>query len=919
MREDSKASSSTTSLEEPKTISQALQDESWVEGMQGELLQFKLHKAWISVTPKASHLNAVKRIFSDYGGARLDQKFISAAVLWIQNQMMDYGFNFMKTKIHIDNESTISVIKNPVAHSRTKHIEIRFHFIRDCYEKRLIEVIKIHTDHNAADLLTKGFDVTRISMDWRMDRSCAANSTHIWSYSDKHNMVAFLKKPNESVGFTEVVDFLKGDIVPLLPAMLAGAAMDQAPLPEGNTSGSAEASIQLKELMVLVPSLVTRVTSLEKELKDTKQTLGNVVLKLVKKVIISRKRLWSGKSKKVIVSASEGEEPEDQGRIIQDIDDDPLVSLVRESMKEKSTDFVTPTKASGEAQEEEEISPTILEAAKTLSKVASQSMLRRRGIIFGRVEINSGIEDVNTDSSKVDTVRTSISTSSIIHSPKKGQREGKAQMVKEDIQATHKTKEQIRQEEAGLEEAIRLQAQMDEEAEVQKAAQFYTEEDWDTIRAKLEVNTEVVKSLQGESISNDDFAKRMVEMINEKKKFYAEQKAKAKRKLSKGANSLQAKGSRSIQKGIQQVVSKQTLIEKKSSLRIGSQMLRMMCLKLFLKLKQLIKLVKFIRKKELDLKIVNATRQNLSSQAIATSTARKVNTDRPIVNEIRPRNNLLKSHSSNRRLFNIPTASKANPVKVNGVNTTKGNAVKSDVKGNWENVVKPSARYEWRPINVLDNVSKDIASMILKRVDYIDAHGVKDKPQVDCGSPKKSKVIGSDSPMSKWVTRDMNMSTKHGDKVLNPRPVSSEFNPTTGVQVVNKPINVVVADKADVVKKSVVADKALVVADKPANVVVADKLYNVVVANKPLMSPNGAGQLAAAWCTIVVVADKASVDVVSVVKGNLVVDVVSDKVILEVKPKAVVHVLRSKETHVKRKRNLLKEDDSKKKVKVKMS
>ncbi|GKD71708.1 hypothetical protein Tco_1325798, partial [Tanacetum coccineum] len=61
-----------------------------------------------------------------------------------------------------------------------------------------------------------------------------------------------------------------------------------------------------------------------------------------------------------------------QGRIIQDIDDDPLVSLVRESiiMKEKSIDFVTPTKALGEAQEED-ISPTILEAAKTLSRVAS--------------------------------------------------------------------------------------------------------------------------------------------------------------------------------------------------------------------------------------------------------------------------------------------------------------------------------------------------------------------------------------------------------------------------------------------------------------------------------------------------------------------------------------------------------------------
>ncbi|GKF12252.1 hypothetical protein Tco_0050178 [Tanacetum coccineum] len=150
----------------------------------------------------------------------------------------------------------------------------------------------------------------------------------------------------------------------------------EAPLPEGNTSGSAEASIQLKELMVLVPSLVTRVTSLEKELKETKQTLRNVVLTLVKKVK-SLKQALKRKSKKVIMSESKGEEPKDQGRIIQNIDDDPLVSLFRESMKEKSTDFVTPTKASGEAQEEE-ISPTILEAAKTLLKVASLGVSKEK-------------------------------------------------------------------------------------------------------------------------------------------------------------------------------------------------------------------------------------------------------------------------------------------------------------------------------------------------------------------------------------------------------------------------------------------------------------------------------------------------------------------------------------------------------------
>ncbi|GJV69135.1 hypothetical protein Tco_1484644 [Tanacetum coccineum] len=81
-------------------------------------------------------------------------------LLWIQNQMLDYGFNFMNTKIFIDNESTICIVKNPVFYSKTKHIEIRHHFIRDCYEKKLIQVIKINTDHNVADLLTKAFDVS---------------------------------------------------------------------------------------------------------------------------------------------------------------------------------------------------------------------------------------------------------------------------------------------------------------------------------------------------------------------------------------------------------------------------------------------------------------------------------------------------------------------------------------------------------------------------------------------------------------------------------------------------------------------------------------------------------------------------------------------------------------------------------------
>ncbi|GKE36034.1 putative ribonuclease H-like domain-containing protein [Tanacetum coccineum] len=147
--------------------------------------------ARFQVTSKASHLNAVKRIFrkSTTGGCQflgrrliswqckkqtivanstIEAEYVAATnccgqVLWIQNQMMDYAFNFINTKIHIDNDSTICIVKNPVYHSRTKHIKIQHHFIRDCYEKRLIDVIKINTDANVANLLTKGFDVTRFN------------------------------------------------------------------------------------------------------------------------------------------------------------------------------------------------------------------------------------------------------------------------------------------------------------------------------------------------------------------------------------------------------------------------------------------------------------------------------------------------------------------------------------------------------------------------------------------------------------------------------------------------------------------------------------------------------------------------------------------------------------------------------------
>ena len=98
----------------------------------------------------------------------VEAKYVAASscysqVLWIQNQMLDYGISILNTPIFINNNSAISIVNNPVKHSKTKQIEIRFHFIRDCNEKKLIQVLKVHTDNQYADLFTKTFDVGRFT------------------------------------------------------------------------------------------------------------------------------------------------------------------------------------------------------------------------------------------------------------------------------------------------------------------------------------------------------------------------------------------------------------------------------------------------------------------------------------------------------------------------------------------------------------------------------------------------------------------------------------------------------------------------------------------------------------------------------------------------------------------------------------
>ncbi|GJZ32963.1 retrovirus-related pol polyprotein from transposon TNT 1-94 [Tanacetum coccineum] len=80
------------------------------------------------------------------------------------------------------------------------------------------------------------------------------------------------------------------------------------------------------------------------------------------------------------------------------------------------------------------------------------------------------------------------------------------------------------------EEEELTEQQKQRKAQVQFEAQHYIEEDWDAIRAKLKANVELTKNVLGKEFPEEDFAKKMVELVNQRKKFFAEERDKARRK-----------------------------------------------------------------------------------------------------------------------------------------------------------------------------------------------------------------------------------------------------------------------------------------------------------------------------------------------------------------------------------------------------
>ncbi|GKC37479.1 putative ribonuclease H-like domain-containing protein [Tanacetum coccineum] len=284
--------------------------------------------ARFQVTPKVSHLYAMKRIFrylkgqpklglwkSTTGGCQ----FLGSRLISWQCKKQTIVANSTTKAEYV---AAASCFKNPVFHSKTKHIEIRHHFIRDSNEKKLIQMIKIHTDQNVADLLTKAFDVGRFQY--------------------------LIATANDEIQVSVV-----------------GLTFYVLDLENTKTSQAAEIT-KLKE----------RVKKLERRNKS--RTLG---LKRLRKV---------GRSAQVVSSKDEGlgaqEDASKQGRKIVDLDADAEVTLVDEAQERNDDNLMFDTRFFDEQEVEVE---KVVSTAEVITASAATTTVDELTLVQTLIEIKA--------------------------------------------------------------------------------------------------------------------------------------------------------------------------------------------------------------------------------------------------------------------------------------------------------------------------------------------------------------------------------------------------------------------------------------------------------------------------------------------------------------------------------------------------
>nr|GFB72287.1 copia protein [Tanacetum cinerariifolium] len=111
--------------------------------------------SWSSKRQKSATISDMKAEYIARSGC-------CAQVLWMRSQITDYDLGFNKISMYCDNKNAIALCCNNVQHSRLNHIDVRFYFINEQVENRVVELYFVNTGYQLEDIFTKTLSRERI-------------------------------------------------------------------------------------------------------------------------------------------------------------------------------------------------------------------------------------------------------------------------------------------------------------------------------------------------------------------------------------------------------------------------------------------------------------------------------------------------------------------------------------------------------------------------------------------------------------------------------------------------------------------------------------------------------------------------------------------------------------------------------------
>ncbi|GJS22912.1 retrovirus-related pol polyprotein from transposon TNT 1-94 [Tanacetum coccineum] len=151
----------------------------------------------VSWSSKKQDCTAVSTVKDEY----MSLSACCAQVIWMRTQLLDYGFKYNRIPMYCDSKSAIAISCNPVQHSKTKHIDIRYHFIKEHVERGTVEIYFVGTEYQLADLFTKALPkerfeylVHRIDVNARSFSKLLDYTRYGWDqppFADNHMLYCF--------------------------------------------------------------------------------------------------------------------------------------------------------------------------------------------------------------------------------------------------------------------------------------------------------------------------------------------------------------------------------------------------------------------------------------------------------------------------------------------------------------------------------------------------------------------------------------------------------------------------------------------------------------------------------------------------------------------------------------------------------